>query len=281
MQENLLVTLKVMSNSFTRKEKAIASYVLTHAEDVPRMSIAHLAEACHVGETSVFRLCRLLGKSGYQDFKMSLAHSLGQFVASPKLSDSSVREQDSTKEVMQKVYNNCASLLQDTYLLLDAKAMMTATRWMVKAKHICFFGVGSTSAMAQDLKHRFLYVTPKAEYVADPHLQTLRASSMTAGDVGIFFCYHDATMLPIARAAKEAGVKIILITSSSSSPVADIADLLFQCAANEEPCQLKFRNDRISAAFLAEMLFTCYCMADNENSTNRVNFAVRIFRDEI
>ena len=37
------------------------------------MSITDLADACHVGDTSVYRFCRTLKLDGYQDFKMKLS----------------------------------------------------------------------------------------------------------------------------------------------------------------------------------------------------------------
>lgn len=282
MQENLLVTIKANSNSFTRAERSIANYVLSHTNDVPSMSIAQLAAACQVGETSVFRLCKVLGKTGYQDFKMSLAHSLGQSLGAPSLRDCIVGDQDSVEEIMQKVLNNCISVLYDTYRLLDAKAIITATRWLVDAKHLCFFGVGSSAASAQGAQHRFLHFCPNAEYIADPHLQTMRASSMSCEDVGIFFSCSGSTkaLLPTAQAAKKAGAKIIGISRFSSSPLAEISDLLLVCGGNEGPYQPRSMCVRVSQHFLMELLCVSYCMADAANYACRATSAMRALWDE-
>ena len=42
------------------------------------MSITDLADACKVGDASVYRFCRTLGLQGYQEFKMKLSLSLSE-----------------------------------------------------------------------------------------------------------------------------------------------------------------------------------------------------------
>lgn len=277
MFQDLLITIKAQANSFTKTEKAIANYVLSHASDVPYMSISELAAACHVGETSVFRLCRLLGKSGYQDFKMNLAHSLGQSMSGPQPNDCIVGDQDSEPEMIQKVLNNCVSMLYETHRLLDVKGIATATRWLVEAKHICFFGIGGSSSSAFDAQNRFLHFCPKSEYISDVHLQFMRASLMNAGDVAVFFSYSGSTkeLLPSARAAKAAGSKIICISRFFSSPLAELSDLLLLCGGNEGPYQRGNLGAKISQLFLIELLSISYRLTDAANCTRCAASATR------
>src|SRR5690625_3969871 len=61
--------------SFTTTEKKVADYIIENMKEVIYMSITDLAEACHVGESSIFRFCKTLDLRGYQEFKIALAHS--------------------------------------------------------------------------------------------------------------------------------------------------------------------------------------------------------------
>ena len=47
---NLLLSIQLNYNQFTKTEKKIADYVLQNAQDVPFMSITELAEGCGVAE---------------------------------------------------------------------------------------------------------------------------------------------------------------------------------------------------------------------------------------
>lgn len=62
--------------NYTKAEKKVASFVLENPKKVLFMSISDLADACKVGDTSVFRFCRRLKLQGYQEFKMQLSLSM-------------------------------------------------------------------------------------------------------------------------------------------------------------------------------------------------------------
>lgn len=51
----------------------IYNYVVSHMEDVPRMTIRELAQQLHVSTTSVMRFCNKVGCTGYAEFKFRLA----------------------------------------------------------------------------------------------------------------------------------------------------------------------------------------------------------------
>ncbi len=54
-QMNLILKIQSAFNQFTKAEKKVAEYCLANREKVLFLSITDLAEACGVGEASVFR----------------------------------------------------------------------------------------------------------------------------------------------------------------------------------------------------------------------------------
>ena len=81
MQGDFLIKVRAVYNQFTKAEKKVADYILQHPKDVLFMSITDLAEACNVGDTSVFRFCKTMNLKGYQEFKMMLSLSLHEGTA--------------------------------------------------------------------------------------------------------------------------------------------------------------------------------------------------------
>ena len=55
MAEDFLLKIRGGYNQFTKAEKKVADYILSSPKKVLFMSITELAEACGVGDTSVFR----------------------------------------------------------------------------------------------------------------------------------------------------------------------------------------------------------------------------------
>ena len=67
---NLILMIQSSYNQFTKAEKKVADYCLSHRDEIPYLSISELADACEVGDASVYRFCRSLKQEGYQEFKM-------------------------------------------------------------------------------------------------------------------------------------------------------------------------------------------------------------------
>ena len=67
------------------------------------MSISELAEACRVGDTSVFRFCKTMKCKGYQEFKMCLSLSLTPGKTGLGQMEGNVRREDSFSQTADKV----------------------------------------------------------------------------------------------------------------------------------------------------------------------------------
>lgn len=69
--------------NFTNHEKDVARYILDHPDKAPGMSSAELAEASFTSKATVVRLCKKLGLSGYQEFRLKLVEEINQKTGSP------------------------------------------------------------------------------------------------------------------------------------------------------------------------------------------------------
>ncbi len=264
MPQDLFVTIKSHYNTFTRAEKHIADYVLASAREVLYMSITELANVCDVGDTSVFRFCRHLGKSGYQDFKVDLAQAVSDSNTMPMLESCIVDTADTADVMIQKVLNNNIAVLRETYQLIDPMALTATTRWLSEANRICFFGVGASSTSAMEASNRFMRVCPKVEYVMDARMQLMRAALMDKNDVAVLFSYSGATRetVAIARTARAAGAKCICISRFARSPLAELCDITYLCGGNDGPLQSGSLSVKISQLLLMEVLYIAYCQAN-------------------
>ena len=58
---NLIDKILSSYSHFTKLEKKVADFVLANPQEVLDLTISDLAERCGVGDTTVFRFCRLPG----------------------------------------------------------------------------------------------------------------------------------------------------------------------------------------------------------------------------
>lgn len=245
----------------------MADYVLENTKSVVYMSITDLADACDVGESSIFRFCKSLSYKGYQEFKIALAHSIAVENEIPQLTDHVLMD-DTIEQVSSKVLSTNISALNETYNLLDVQIMDQAIDFLINAEHVLFFGVGSSLITAMEAKIKFMRITNKMECSMDSHLQMMSAALMTKRDVAVIISYSGSTKdsIEVARKAKERGATVISITRFVKSPLTSYSDLTLLCGANEGPLQGGSLSAKISQLYLLDILYVEYFKRTNEQS---------------
>jgi len=231
------------------------------------MSITDLADACDVGESSIFRFCKSLSYKGYQEFKIALAHSITVENEIPQLTDQILMD-DTTEVVASKVLTTNISALNETYNLIDIQKISRAIDDLVNAERILFFGVGSSLITAMEANIKFMRITNKTECSMDSHLQMMSAALMSSQDVAVIISYSGSTKdsIEVARKAKERGAKVISITRFEKSPLTSYSDLTLLCGANEGPLQGGSLSAKISQLYLLDILYVEYFKKTSEQS---------------
>ena len=279
MQGDFLIKVRAVYNQFTKAEKKVADYILQHPKDVLFMSITDLAEACNVGDTSVFRFCKTMDCKGYQEFKMLLSLSLNEGKQGLGQIEGDISREDSFAQVAQKVLASNIDALRETHSLLKRENFEKVIECFRRAKRICFYGVGTSMTTAMKAADKFLKIEPKVYCVPDSHMQAMMASTMTKGETAVVFSYSGATKdtIHVAELAKKAGADIVCITRFIKSPLTAYGDMVLLCGANESPLQAGYSSAEISQLFLIDLLYTEYyrryydtCSINNEKTSASV-----------
>ena len=261
MQDDYITKIRSAYNQFTKAEKKVADYILENPKKVLFMSISDLAGACDVGDTSVFRFCKTMNVKGYQEFKMMLSLSM-RASESPltDTEDTTITLEDNISELAKKVLSENVSAIQETYSLIDVKQMTAAMDALSSAKRIVFFGVGTSMLTAMKAMNKFLRIEPKVICNMDANMQLITASTLTDQDVALIFSYYGSTKdtVEIARSAKAAGAKTIVITRFTKSPLTEFADIILLCGANEGTLQNGSTSAEISQLFLVDVMYSEY-----------------------
>ena len=261
MQDDYITKIRSAYNQFTKAEKKVADYILENPKKVLFMSISDLAGACDVGDTSVFRFCKTMNVKGYQEFKMMLSLSM-RASESPltDTEDTTITLEDNISELAKKVLSENVYAIQETYSLIDVKQMTAAMDALSSAKRIVFFGVGTSMLTAMKAMNKFLRIEPKVICNMDANMQLITASTLTDQDVALIFSYSGSTKdtVEIARSAKAAGAKTIVITRFTKSPLTEFADIILLCGANEGTLQNGSTSAEISQLFLVDVMYSEY-----------------------
>jgi DNA-binding MurR/RpiR family transcriptional regulator len=213
-------------------EKKVARAVLDSPNTVIYQSISELAENAGVSEPTVLRFCRALGFRGYHDLKIQLAQDL---VPEVKSIHEDVAPGDDAATLIRKVLNANVIAINATLDTLDATTVERAIHALARAKHIDFFGLGGSGAVAMDAYHKFFCLGIPCGWQSDSHMQAMSAALMTPRNVVVAISHSGSTkdIVESLEIAKASGAATIAIVSHRKSPAASLADIAL-CVQTKE-----------------------------------------------
>ena len=155
-QNHFMQSIEETYHSLTKVEKKVADYVLQNPRQVLFMSITDLADACQVGETSVYRFCRTMNLQGYQEFKMQLSLGMSDQDEEWAPSEDNQNLEKSLKDSAESLLQKHVEALEETYRLLNQESFEGFLERMEKARRIFFFGVSDSQLTLPQVFRRFL-----------------------------------------------------------------------------------------------------------------------------
>ncbi len=255
---NVIERIHSSYNKFTKAEKKVANYCLSHRHEVPYLSITDLAYACGVGDASVYRFCRSLKLQGYQEFKMRFS----------LCSEEAAQADPAGKDVPDTVFNTLPekirsshiSAIDETFHLLNLAELERIVILLEQAEHVYFFGVGDSLLAAEEARNKFLRITQKVNCITDSHMQAVTASLTTEKDLVFIISYSGATKdnLQTAKIAREKGARVVCITHFQKSPLTAYCDVVLLCGTKESPLDRGSMSEKTGLLFLIDLLYQCY-----------------------
>ena len=142
--------------AFTNHEQEVARYVLEHIEQIPEMSTNDLAKASFTSKATVVRLCKKIGLSGYQQFKLKLVEEINQ---KKRMDELLVNEPITDKSTYQDIINALPILydkaVTNTKLALDQNCMNRIRQVLLRAECIDIYATGISYMLAQAAAFKF------------------------------------------------------------------------------------------------------------------------------
>jgi RpiR family carbohydrate utilization transcriptional regulator len=215
---NILEIVHESIPQLRRSERKVADRILTDPHRILNATLAETSALSDVSEPTVIRFCVAIGCSGYQEFKLRLAHSLALGTTA---THSVLSKSDTTETLTDKIFGYTMTSLDWTKGHLDNAALERAVKLLGVARYIEFFGLGASSVVAMDAQQKFpLFGVPCGAHTDT--LQQLATASMMNGDgVAVIFSQngYSAMMIEIAKAAKANGAQVIGVLGLQSTLV--------------------------------------------------------------
>jgi RpiR family carbohydrate utilization transcriptional regulator len=247
--------VRAASGSLPPAEARVVQALLTRGADVIHASVSEIATAADTGLGTVVRACQSLGFKGFQAAKIALAQDLLPLGERPQ---EDVSEDDEPLQVLGKLAASSAEALLRATASVDGTGLARAIDLLASARRVLCLGVGTSAPLAQDAAYRLTTIGVDADAPPDVHVQHVRARLLTVSDVAMAVSHTGATQetLGAARGAKEAGARVFAITSFSTTPLTEIADVALVAGGLETSYRVEAMASRLAHLLVIDSLYT-------------------------
>lgn len=241
---------------FSKTNRKIADVILRDPKLILSETASEIAIQSDTSAASIVRFTKILGFSGLEEFKLSLAIEQGSS-QNKKMIDPIVSADDTVGELAEKVEALISSTLNDMKNLLVEDEIEVAIEKIRQAETVYLLGIGASSLTAYNLYHKLNRAGKKTAFCFDAHMNLEFINYATEKDVVIAISYSGQTrevLLP-CRKAKENNCHIIFITKNNSEEIQNLADTLILVPDNEHVVRIGAISSIASSMAIGDILF--------------------------
>jgi RpiR family carbohydrate utilization transcriptional regulator len=260
---DIISTIRNALDRLKRAERRVAECVLREPHRVIRYTITELAEKAETSEPTVVRFCRKIGLEGYMDLRLNIARDM----PSAQYIHETVDQQDSTVQVMEKLFAANQEALGDTLNKINMDVFEKAVDVLTEASRIELYGSGGSGLVARDAQHKFFRLGVPCIAYEDSHMQVMSAALLSSCCVVIAISATGSTkdVIESVRVAQKSGAQIIGITGRAKSPLGRICDYHLPVHSQESALWLAPMSTRIAQISLIDALFVSVAIKKHES----------------
>ncbi len=224
-----LIEEKKKNKQLSKGQMKIADAVTASAKDIAYMTASELSDYVKVSESTVVRFAKFLGYDGYTEFLRAVQKLVYQkLTPNQRIDISNQRNGDSDK--ISAVAKNDIEKISETMSNLDRASFANACESILSAKRIFIIGVRSAEPLALVLKYNLSLIFDNVRLVSPYSTAEIleQLISLGEGDLLIAFSFprYSTKVLSAVKFAKDSGARVISITDSATSPLAEYTDHL-------------------------------------------------------
>lgn len=258
--------MKVIQMNFTRLskgQKIIAEYIMSNYDKAAFMTASKLGEVVGVSESTVVRFATSLGYSGYPSLQKALQELVkNKLTTVQRLSMSS---DYSNKEIgLKKILRTDMDNIKSTIDNINVDTFDKVVDSILSARRVYILGLRSSTALADYLGFYLSTLIDDVKVVKtginDVFEQILK---VTKDDlvIGISYPRYSRRTLDVLKYVKGQQCKIVGITDSLISPIANIADYTLIASSN----MLSFVDSLVAPMSLINALIIAIGIREKEN----------------
>lgn len=219
--------LQEIMPTLSKGHKKIAEYIMTTYDKAAFMTASKLGTIVGVSESTVVRFATELGFEGYPELQRALKEFTSNKLTTAQRIDV-MNDQLSGNDVYEKILNMDIEKIRKTLEEGDRDEFYKTVDTLCNAKNIYVIGARSAAVLARFLSFYFNMMFDNVKLVHTTSTSEMFEQILNIGEndimIGISFPRYSKHTVKAFRYASEQGAKVIAITDSKASPLAEYAD---------------------------------------------------------
>ena len=229
MKTNLIAHISEHAAGFSKGQKRIAQYIQEHYESAAFMTAFKLGETVGVSESTVVRFAAELGFDGYPQLQKAMQELIrSKLTTVQRIEVTRARMADD--EVLDNVMAYDMANIRQTLEELPRDVFYQAVDAIVEARRVYIFGAGSCRALANFLAYYLKLLLPDIHLIYTSSETEILEEMLQIGEqdaiIGLSFPRYSSKAVKTVHVAHSRQAKIIAITDSVLSPIAEYASYL-------------------------------------------------------
>lgn len=247
--------------SLTPLEGKVAITILGDKAMTEDTSLKSIADSSGVSEAMVVKVAKKLGFAGFREFRRGL---IDYYLSDSASLHSEISADDTSGEIVQKVFRTAMQALEETFAILDLQAFNRAADFLHLAKQRDFYGFGGSAQIARDVSHKFLRIGLRSSVFDDAHMMLMSAALLGPQDAVIAFSHSGETesLIDAVDLARKNGARIIAVTNYHDSTLARAVDVVLCSTAENSALLGENATARIAQLSLLDALFVATAQRD-------------------
>lgn len=237
---NIIEIIKKNYESFTKKQKEIADYLIEKPSDLCYISLFNLSEKIDCSEVTILRFCKKIGFNSFIDLKKEFRYYnqtlVDKFSTSSYTIPLEIVDSDSKLRFLKNFCNDELECISDFYNKVDLENINLISNLIINKNIIYIFAHDASNFIASFLQNRLEILNFNVVLI---NLENMKQTEyvlkqIEADDISIFISFPNYyySIEGIAENVKEKECEIILITNSLQCPVSKHTNNILICKTN-------------------------------------------------
>ena len=229
MNSQLSERIRLHSANFSKGQRMIARYIEEHSEQVAFMTASRLGQTVGVSESTVVRFATEIGYSGYPALQQAMQEMIRNKLTSVQRMEVTANR-IGDNDILDSVFNQDIDIIRRTMEETSHENFYKAADAISSARKIYILGARSSLALATFLSYymhllfeNVLLVQSTSEGEIFEQMIRIDENDVV---IGISFPRYSRKAVKAMNFARKSGAKVVAITDSSLSPLAQPADYL-------------------------------------------------------